>query len=74
VTAILRGGGSTAHAVLSATRSSLRCSRAVTAPPPLWLNGSTTERRTLGSMVTDFSASLRPSTSSEKSKVWASEV
>ena len=69
VTAILRGGGSTAHAMLSAARSSLTCSRAATAPPPLWLNGSTTERRTLGSSVTDFSASGLPSTSSVKSKV-----
>ena len=74
VTAILRGGGSTAHATLSLARSSLMCSRAATAPPPLWVNGSTTERRTLGSSVTDFSASERPSTSSEKSNVWASEV
>ena len=74
VTAILRGGVSTAHATLSLSRSSLMCRRAATAPPPLCENGSTTERRTLGSIVTDFSASARPSTSSEKSNVCGSGV
>ena len=74
VTAILRGGGSTAHATLSEARSSSMCRRAATAPPPLCAKGSTTERRTLGSSVTDFSASVRPSTSSEKSNVCDSGV
>jgi len=41
-------------------------------PPPLWLNGSTTERRTLGSSVTSFSAIFRPSSSRANVKVWGS--
>ena len=50
------------------------CRRAATAPPPPWLNGSTTERRTFGSSVTDFSASVLPSISSEKVNVCDSGV
>src|SRR2546422_2536232 len=52
--------------MLSTARSSSMRSRAVTVPPPLWLNGSTTDRRTLGSSITSFSAIDLPSSSRRK--------
>ena len=73
-TAIFRGGGSTAHATSSTAKSSRTRRRAVRTPPPEWLNGTTTDRRTLGSRVTSFSAIVRPSTSSVKANVRASGV
>ena len=51
------------------SRSSLTSRRAVTVPAAWWVNGSTIERRTLGSSVSDFVASGRPSTDSVKSNV-----
>ena len=73
-TSIFRGGGSTAYATLSAARSSSILRRAVTVPPPPWLNGNTTERRTAGSSLTSFSASVWPSTSSPNVNVCGSDV
>ena len=57
-------------ALLSALGLDPAQSRAVTVPPPLWLNGSTTERRTFGSSVTSFSAMDLPSSSRRKLNVW----
>jgi hypothetical protein len=57
---------------LSVARSSLTLIFAVTVPPPWWVNGSTIERRTLGSSVSDFSAIVCPSRARTKSNVWAS--
>jgi hypothetical protein len=47
---------------------------ALTVPPPLWVNGSTSERRTFGSSVTDFSAIYLSSIASVKSNVCVSGV
>ena len=74
ITAIFRGGGSTAHAVLSVARSSRTSMLAFTTPPPVWLKGSRSERRTFGSSVTVLSAIALPSTASVNVKVCISPV
>ena len=60
-TEMARGGGSTAYATLSDSRSSETFSFARTTPPPGSENGTTTARRTAGSSVRVFSARFSPS-------------
>ena len=68
-TSIVRGGGMTANATLSVSRSSDTSRRARRTPPPRSENGTTTARRTSGSSVRVFSASVSSSRVSVSEKV-----
>ncbi len=72
VTTIWRWGGSTAYATLSEARSSETLRRRRTTPPPGSVKGTTTARRTSGSSVKVFSASVSPSSVSVSEKVCGS--